>query len=427
MKTTKSILYFVLGTFVLFMTSCEPKKLKEEDVLLSNAQVEDIIKDGQLYNINEFLTKFMDPGKGNFASDSTHYRKRANDSKYPDIWLFSIDTLPTNGPGIYIRGRVTTDDYAGNYYKSIVIQQTKDWKTGVAFDPDRQQTLRISIDMGSAGGLYQLGQEILIRCNGLAIGRYANQPQLAIPVYNDKTTASHADEKVGWEPGRIPNAVFRKAVTLIGAPDPSALVYYEPNDLADLYTVIEEAPEVSNTGMQRVRIQDGMLIRLKNVWFNGQYNDRGDLLDCVAGDPDPGDGEQHSEINVFAPTTGNIGFPQSRVLTDNTGKMLLCSTSEYAKYAHYYLPGASADPTKAVVGCKDYKGTVTGILGFYLDNAGDFPGSSADTDPKKPKMKGYKLKWAITPRGIPGYGISDIELKNAEGQPWIPVEYDPSL
>ena len=66
MKTPKSILYFVLGTFVLFMTSCEPKKLKEEDVLLSNAQVEDIIKDGQLYNINEFLAKFMDPGKGNF-------------------------------------------------------------------------------------------------------------------------------------------------------------------------------------------------------------------------------------------------------------------------------------------------------------------------------------------------------------------------
>lgn len=427
MKTTKSILYFVLGTFVLFMTSCEPKKLKEEDVLLSNAQVEDIIKDGQLYNINEFLTKFMDPGKGNFASDSTHYRKRANDSKYPDIWLFSIDTLPTNGPGIYIRGRVTTDDYAGNFYKSIVIQQTKDWKTGVAFDPDRQQTLRISIDMGSAGGLYQLGQEILIRCNGLAIGRYANQPQLAIPVYNDKTTAKNGGEKVGWEPGRIPSAVFRNAVTLIGAPDPSALVYYEPNDLADLYTVIEEAPEITNTGMQRVRIQDGMLIRLKNVWFSGQYSNYGDLLDCVAGDPDPGDGKQHSEINVFAPTTGNIGFPQSRVLTDNTGKMLLCSTSEYAKYAHYYLPGASADPTKAVVGCKDYKGTVTGILGFYLDNAGDFPGSSADTDPKKPKMKGYKLKWAITPRGIPGYGISDIELKNAEGQPWIPVEYDPSL
>ena len=147
-------------------------------------------------------------------------------------------------------------------------------------------------------------------------------------------------------------------------------------------------------------------------------------MDCVAGDPDPGDGKSHSEINVFAPTTGNIGFPQSRVITDNSGKVLLCSSSEYAKYAHYYLPGASADPTKAVVGCKDYKGTVSGILGFYMDNAGDFPQSSTD---KGDNTKGYKLKWAITPRGIPGYGISDIELKNAEGQPWIPVEYDPSL
>lgn len=428
MKTTKSILYFVLGTFVLFMSSCEPKKLKEEDLLLSNAQVQDIIKDGELYNINEFLNKFMDPGKGNFAGDSIHYRTRSNDANFPDIWLFSIDTLPTNGPGIYLRGRVTTDDYAGNFYKAIVIQQTVDWKTGVAFDPDRQQALRISLDMGSAGGLYQLGQEILIRCNGLAIGRYANQPQLCIPVYNNKTTAKNADEKIGWEPGRIPSATFRKAVTLIGAPDPSALVYYEPRDLSDLYTVIEEAPEVSNAGMKRVRVMDGILIRLHNVWFNGKYSNYGDLVDCIAGNPDPGDGVSHSEINVFAPSTGNIGFPQSRVLTDASNKVLLCSSSEYCKYAHYYLPGASADTAKAVIGCKDYQGTVTGILGFYMDNAADFPGSTADTDTKNPKMKGYKLKWAISPRGIPGYGINDIQMVNVNTkQPWIPIEYDPAL
>ena len=73
MKTIKNPLYFVLSTLVLvFMTSCEPKKLHEEDVLLSNSQVADIIKDGKLYNINEFLNTYMDPVKGNFASDSTH-------------------------------------------------------------------------------------------------------------------------------------------------------------------------------------------------------------------------------------------------------------------------------------------------------------------------------------------------------------------
>lgn len=422
MKTIKYPLYFVLSTLVLvFMTSCEPKKLHEEDLLLSNSQVADIIKDGKLYNINEFLNTYMDPVKGNFASDSTHYRKRANDSKYPDIWLFSIDTLPTNGPGIYIRGRVATEDYAGNYYKSIVIQQTVDWHTGAIFDTDRQQTLRISIDMGSVGGLYQLGQEILIRCNGLAVGRYANQPQLGVPSYNNKTTASHADEKVGWEPGRIPSSTFRNAVYLIGKPDPSALVYYEPNDLADLYTSIEESPTTDITGMKKVRLQDGMLVRLKNVWFTGQYSNYGDLTDCVAGDPDPGDGKSHSEINVFAPTTGNIGFPQSRVLTDATGKVLLCSSSEYCKYAHYYLPGADKN---GIANCKYFKGTVCGILGWYMDNAGDFPGSSTDSGDN---TKSYKLKWAITPRGIPGFGISDIQLKDTADIPWQPVEYSPNL
>ena len=412
MKTSKYLLYFVLGTFVLALASCEPKKLHEEDLLLSNSQVAEIIKDGKLYNINDFVDKYMDPVKGNFASDSTHYRTRSNNSKHPDIWLFTIDTLPTNGPGIYLRGRVATEDYAGNYYKSIVIQQMTDWNTGAIFDAKEQQTLRISVDMGSVGGLYQLGQEIIIRCNGLAIGRYANQPQLAIPVYNNKTTAMNADKKVGWEPGRIPSATFRNAVHLIGKPDPNALVYYKPSSLADLYTTIDQSPAIDLTGMAKVRRQDGMLVSLENVWFNGQYSNYGDLVDCVAGDPDPGDGNSHSEINVFAPSTGNIGFPQSRVLTDASGSVLLCSSSEYCKYAHFYLPGADKN---GVTNCKNFKGSVSGILGWYMDDADDL-----DLNNKE-----YKLKWAITPRGIPGFGIPDIQMKDADGLPWEPVEYNP--
>ena len=74
---------------------------------------------------------------GNFLSDSTQYRSRA---KYGSLYLFSIDTLPKDGPGIYLRGRVATDDYGGNFYKALVIQQVTDWETGEAID---QQCLRI--------------------------------------------------------------------------------------------------------------------------------------------------------------------------------------------------------------------------------------------------------------------------------------------
>ena len=35
----------------------------------------------------------------------------------------TIDTIKTDTLGVYIRGRISTDDYSGNFYKSMVIQQ----------------------------------------------------------------------------------------------------------------------------------------------------------------------------------------------------------------------------------------------------------------------------------------------------------------
>ena len=125
-------MYFVLGTLVLVMTSCEPKGLTENDVFAptDEAALAEMLKaenpDGQykIYNINSLLAEPFMTEAGNFKSDSSLYRTR---SSYKGLELFSIDTLPTNGPGIYIRGRVATDDYGGNFYKSLVIQQINDW------------------------------------------------------------------------------------------------------------------------------------------------------------------------------------------------------------------------------------------------------------------------------------------------------------
>ena len=118
MKTLKNSLYLVLGIVVLVaMSSCEPKALTKEDVLeMNESALEQKLKaenpDGyKIYAINDFLDEFMTE-QGNFMSDSSLYRTRA---LYKGLYLFSIDTLPKNGPGIYIRGRVTTDDYGGNF------------------------------------------------------------------------------------------------------------------------------------------------------------------------------------------------------------------------------------------------------------------------------------------------------------------------
>ena len=146
---------------VALMSSCEPRDLNENDVFTSEDQLTQILEaenpEGyKIYNLNEFLDTFMTE-EGNFASDTCPYRTRSTNGN--GLFLYAVDTLPTNGAGIYIRGRVTTDDYAGNFYKAMIIQQIVNGE---------QQNLRISVDMGSSGGIFQLGQEILIRCNGLA-------------------------------------------------------------------------------------------------------------------------------------------------------------------------------------------------------------------------------------------------------------------
>lgn len=399
MKAIKYPLYIVLFTLVLVgMASCEPRALTVEEVFITEADVAELTADGTVYTLNDFLDTFMTE-EGTYHNDTTPYRERSYDATH-GIYLYSVDTLPASGPGIYIRGRVVTDDYAGNFYKSMVIQQIVSGK---------QQALRISVDLGSSHGMYQTGQEILIRCNGLAVGRYANQPQLCIPSYNNNIYAMNASQKVGWCPGRIQGSVFRKVTHMIGTPDISKIQYDELT-LADLYTQIKRIPTASAADMDAVRKMDGRLVRLKDVHFTGQYDDNGTLKNCDTSNPDTIGG---GGANVFAPSTQNIGYPQSRLLGDQGTNTLMCSSSEYAKFAYYYLPGADE---KGIAQCKDFEGTVTGILGWYLDKASDLASSSLD---------GYE--WSVTPRGIPNIGIEDIKMyyQGDTSMPWIPKEYDP--
>lgn len=397
MRKIKNTLYIVLCSVVLIgFNSCEPRALTPEDVFSTDSSLDAELKaenpEGYtIYTLNEFLDEFMTEEGNLFDDSTTYYRTRSTNGN--GFYLFSVDTLPTNGPGIYIRGRITTDDFGGNFYKSMVIQQIVD---------GQQQNLRISADLGSSGGMYQIGQEILIRCNGLAVGRYSNQPQLCIPTYNNNIYAMNAAQKVGWAPGRIPAPDFRKATRMIGVPDQSKLVY-DTLTLNELFSQVPKKPTIDSIGMDKVRKADGRLVVIKDVYFTGGYDyTKSDT--CTTGHPD-----EDGNANVFAPTTNNIGYPQSRVLSNGSNK-LMCSCSEYAKFAYFYLPGANKYGIKD---CKNWKGTVTGILGWYQDNATDLTSSGLDGS-----------EWSVTPRGIPGYGVEDIEMFK-DGEAWIPLEYNP--
>ena len=332
----KKILYIAL---VALCIACTPNPMDESKLFLTDAQADELIAQGMLLTLQEFKDTYMTE-KGNYLSDTTLYRTRA--TKDGKNYLFSIDTIPASATPVYIRGRVTTDDYAGNFYKAICIQQIVD---------GNQQALRLSVDAGSVGGLYQLGQEILIRVDGLAIGRYANQPQLCMPSYNNNIYANNAEQKIGWAPGRIPMAIFNARTQCIGKPDVSQLIYDELN--------IKDFTSVLN--LQETRKWDAKLVRIKNVHYTGQYFTTSGTGKCTTGDP-----EIDQNANVFAPTTNNIGFPQGRVIEDAYGNKTAVSSSEYAKFAYFYIPGADQN---GVANCADYVGDVVGILGFYSDNA----------------------------------------------------------
>ena len=352
-----SALLFSLGCILLAAcTPNEPTKL-----YISDAEAEALIKEGTCLTIEQFKATYMTE-EGNYCMPDL-YRQR---SKAGNYYLFSIDTIPVSDTPIYIRGRVTTDDYAGNFYKTLCIQQMVNGK---------QQAIRLSVDAGSIGGLYQLGQEILIRVDGLAIGRYANQPQLCLPSYNNNIYANKAEEKVGWAAGRIPFAIFKARTQCIGTPDQSKL-YYDTLQITDYNHI---------TDLVEAREWDAKLVCIENVHFTGQYDNNGTPTNCTTGDP-----ETDGNANVFAPTTENMNYPQSRVIMDAQDNWTLVSTSEYAKYAHFYLPA------------NNYWGNVVGILGFYYDNGlnyNRYPPEASD--------------WSISIRSV-----DDLQLKDGD-EHWL--------
>ena len=87
----------------------------------------------------------------------------------------------------------------------------------------------------------------------------------------------------------------------------------------------------------------------------------------------------------------------------------LVGSSEYSKFSHFYIPGANAS---GIADCVKYKGTITGILGQFRDNA---------------RYAHDKYDWSITPRNINignSNPLNDIVMFNTEtGEEWIPKEY----
>lgn len=227
--------------------------------------------------------------------------------------LFTINYVDTES-NLYVRGRVITSDESGNIYKYLIIQDT-----------ESGDALKVSVDAGSLSGAIPMGQEIIINCKNLVVGRYADMAQLGVETYNTS--------KSRIEPGRIPYTEFMTRVQFVGVPDESKILCEEMT-IADINARIDDETLY------------GRLVRIKNVHFTG-LGDNGEKLK----DAD----------KIFAPSTYNgtynVGYPQSRQIADSNGNVAYLSTSEYARFADYKLPSSNV------------WGDVVAIVGYYKDKA----------------------------------------------------------
>ena len=108
-----------------------------------------------------------------------------------------------------------------------------------------------------------------------------------------------------------------------------------------------------------------------------------------------GNPELDKNACTFGPTTGNVGYPQSRYVEDAAGaNQVLISTSEYARYAYFYLPAPK------------YVGSITGILGYYMDNGKYDPDGG---------------EWSVTPCNL-GNILPECQREDADPR-WIPTEW----
>lgn len=277
--------------------------------------------------------------------------------------LFTIDTIDSPND-IVVRGRIITDDRAGNVYKYFVIQSLEDDHT----------CLKVSVDAGSLSGMLPLGQVVAIRCNGLVLGRYAGAPQLGVRGYRN-------DNKIREEPGRIPYTLAMKHIQKIGSPDPSKIAIEE--------MTLKQITELDKYGYFKI-------VKIKNAYFTG-YSEGDKLNDVVT--PFPTDGEKVSavlaeyELNpTFAPCTYstdkgyNIGFPRSREIADDSGNTtsVSISTSEYARFADRRLPDFGSDN----------RGDITAIVGWFRDkesNPGSWQLTIRSLDTPFADLEGFKF------------------------------------
>ena len=231
--------------------------------------------------------------------------------------LYTSDLIQS-ASDVVISGFVTSTDIEGNVYKYFVVQE----------DKPNGQALKVSIDASGLSAIYPLGQQVWIRCNDLYIGKYGHAPQLgSLYINKERVNVYNGDSVYRIEPGRMPLFSANEHVHSYGMPQADRIK-------ADTMTIAQiKAADYTKLVNK--------LVCIKNAYFTGFDGNKKALS---------------AENMIFAPSTGGVGYPQLRNISDGTGDIAV-ATSEYAKFATKPIPPSN------------YSGNITVIIGWYKNYA----------------------------------------------------------
>ena len=254
--------------------------------------------------------------------------------------------------GKYIKGRVISSDESGNIYKSLSIQ-------------DKTAAIAFSINQNSLYNQYRAGQEIVVKLDGMHIGKYRGLMQFGEPQdYNGQMQASFMSfEK------------FQAHAQKNGFPDRTEI------DTLDIK--INELP----TDPLQMGLKQSQLVRFKNVHWET-----------------PGE--------VYAPDKENA----SRNLIDESGASIVVRNSGYAKFHAERIPNGTGD----VIGILGFYGSSWQLLLNSIDDVRGFIPFSTEGLKEDPfsvdraiEMQGKATGWVkgyIVGAAAPG--VTEIKSNN---------------
>lgn len=271
-----------------------------------------------------------------------------------DLKARYASTIASNGyvkieEDMQIKGVVTGNDYAGNIYQQIPVQ-------------DETGALVVGVSASALHGFLPEGQEILIDLKDLYIGGYGEQCQIG-SVYTSPNTG-----KTGI--GRMDRYTWQKHFRLIGEAD-----------VAKADALAEDFDPSKLTDASYMEANAGKLMTIRRVSFLNA------------------DGK-----SVFAPDDGSVALTSNcanRALKEYSSKNIVVRTSTYADFAQEVIP----DGTKDIKGIftryydtwqillrstDDITDSQTAALEGLFDSQGDF----VVEDKQLPEELNYIWTWS---------------------------------